>query len=148
MATPQHAVEAPVSHLLARLTVLVVDDEPDFGSIIARQLRAQAEVLFAASIAAATELLATERIDVVLCDLNMPCGGGPAVEALIAQARPELLARTVYVTGGAFTPASEAFLARAVGRRLFKPFSPEALRAAVARAAGGINGTSPLGACQ
>jgi CheY-like chemotaxis protein len=147
MGDNQQAVEAPVSHPLARLTVLVVDDEPDFGSIVARQLRAQAEVLFAASIAAATELLATARIDVVLCDLNMPCGGGPAVEALIARAHPELLARTVYVTGGAFTPACEAFLARVVGRRLFKPFSPEALRAAVTRAAVGVDGALPQEVC-
>lgn len=122
----------------ARLRVLAIDDEPEFGPLLTRHLRPLADVVFVGSIADAADLVTDGGFDVVLCDLNMPGGGAPSVQALIAQTRPEMVARIVYVTGGAVTEDDEAFLARAPGRVLHKPFTTAALRAALERTVAGV----------
>lgn len=134
--THEFHLEAPVPP--ARLRVLAIDDEPDFGPLLTRHLRPLADVVFVGAIVEAAPLLTDGGFDVLLCDLNMPCGGAPAVEALVARTRPELVERIVYVTGGAFTEACESFLARAPGRVLHKPFTTTALRAALERAVAGL----------
>jgi len=47
---------------------------------------------------------------------------------VLAARRPELVERMVFITGGAFTAAAEAFLDRAGIRRMDKPFDPRALQ--------------------
>jgi CheY-like chemotaxis protein len=82
---------------------------------------------------------AGERWDVVLCDLMMPELSGMELEARIAAAAPDLVARMTYLTGGAFTERSQAFLAE--GRPwLEKPVDPAALRAHVALRVASVTG--------
>jgi FixJ family two-component response regulator len=51
----------------------------------------------------------------------------------LCQVAPALADRTVFLTGGAFTPGARDFLARIPNPRIEKPFEPDQLRALVAR---------------
>jgi PAS domain S-box-containing protein len=120
----------------ARRRVLVVDDEPLVGGAIARLLSSDHEVEVLTSAAeAARRADAGERWDVVLCDLIMPDVSGMDLARRLEQSAPALARRLVFITGGAYTEASRAFLAARGRRWLEKPIDPKALRALV-RAAG------------
>jgi two-component system, NtrC family, sensor kinase len=56
------------------------------------------------------------------------------LHARVRARSPAIADRFVFLTGGAFTQAARAFLDAVPNARLEKPFDPEALRAAVARA--------------
>ena len=67
--------------------------------------------------------------DVVLCDLMMPDGGADEWMARC----PELVSRTVIITGGPATPRDELLVAAHAERVLYKPFSIANLQAIVGR---------------
>jgi CheY-like chemotaxis protein len=120
--TPNRTDERP----LARLRVLVVDDEPLIGTTL-RILLDDHEVAVASSGLAARELLERgESYDVVLCDLMLADFSGMDLARWIASARPELTDRLVLMTGGAFTDDARAFLRGVPAtRQLEKPFSTD-----------------------
>src|SRR5205085_1453583 len=76
---------------------------------------------------AALSLLEKHDFDLILCDLAMPGLSGDAVYERIAAVRPELAARFVFMTGGAFTARLQSFLDRVPNPRLQKPFPISAL---------------------
>ncbi len=118
-----------------RARVLVIDDEPLVGRAIARILDAQHEVVLRASAREALgELLDGGGFDVVLCDLMMPELTGMELHGRLVRDAPAVAARTVFLTGGAFTDAAREFLDRVPNLRLEKPFEPQALRDVVAGA--------------
>jgi CheY-like chemotaxis protein len=110
-----------------RARVLLVDDEANLRTSLGQILGAEHEVREAASGAEVLELLrGGERYDVLLCDLMMPEMSGidlfDAIERLDdAQAR-----RVIFLTGGAFTPRAQEFMARVPNPRLEKPFDIDA----------------------
>jgi CheY-like chemotaxis protein/anti-sigma regulatory factor (Ser/Thr protein kinase) len=116
----------------ARPRVLVVDDEPLVGRSLARLLRTGHDVTVLESAAEAHRRLAAgERWDAVLCDLMMPGLSGMELEDRLRADAPDVVARIVYMTGGAFTDRARAFLDG--GRPwIEKPIDPAALRDAVA----------------
>ena len=120
-----------------RRRVLVVDDEPMLGRAVARMLKGAHDVeVLTSALAAALRLEAGERWDVVLCDLMMPGMTGVQLAERLARTAPDALERFVFMTGGACTEASRAFLAG--GRRLLeKPIDAATLREVVARAPAG-----------
>jgi len=63
----------------------------------------------------------------------MPDMTGMELHAKVRDIAPVLAERTVFLTGGAFTPGAREFLARVPNAWIEKPFEPEALRALVAR---------------
>ena len=81
-------------------TILVVDDDPSVREMIGRVLAAEGyPVLSASTGAEAVEIAASNRIDLVLLDLNMPGQGGwdtfekltsndPLLAVIIVTARP------------------------------------------------------------
>ncbi len=71
------------------------------------------------------------RPDVVLCDLLMPDMSGMDLHEALAQTRPGLEERLVFMTGGAFTARARDFLRRVGNPRLEKPFEFEQLHAIV-----------------
>jgi PAS domain S-box-containing protein len=114
-----------------RAVVLVVDDEPAVGVMIARVLR-QHDVTVVARATEAIALLAAGReFDVILTDLMMPVMSGMELYDDLARRFPAAAERLVFLTGGAFTPAASAFLERVSNERLEKPFKPSELRALV-----------------
>ncbi|HET7825157.1 MAG TPA: ATP-binding protein [Anaeromyxobacter sp.] len=115
--------------------VLVVDDEPLVGRAIARLLSPPHEVVTRASARDAAELLREDpRFDVVLCDLMMPGMTGMDLHASLQESAPDVAARMVFLTGGAFTEAARAFLDRVPNACLAKPVDKGSLRDVVAQA--------------
>jgi DNA-binding NarL/FixJ family response regulator len=110
--------------------VLIVDDDPLVSSAVRRTLAREHEVEVVGSARRALELLTAPEggYDVVLCDLMMPEMTGMELHAQLEASAPERARRMVFITGGAYTPAAKAFLARVSNPRVEKPFEPERLR--------------------
>ena len=109
--------------------VLVVDDEAMIRSTLTRLLKGEHEVVAVESGHAAESLLAVDdRFDVVLCDLIMPEVTGMDLHDSLAVTHPELAARMVFMSGGAFTQRARAFFESVPNLRLEKPFDIANLR--------------------
>jgi CheY-like chemotaxis protein len=104
--------------------VLVIDDEPRVAGTLASQLELagmHVQVVFDGSAASAL-LLGTAEFDLIYCDLMMGGMTGMDLATLLEACAPERLARTVFMTGGAFTPGAAAFIADHPGACVEKPF--------------------------
>jgi PAS domain S-box-containing protein len=114
--------------------VLVVDDEALIGSAVRRLLSQDGmQVSVEESSARALERLrGGERFDVILCDLIMPEFSGADLYHRLEALALEQASRMVFMTGNAIVPTTRAFLDSIPNKWLDKPFSPEALRCAVA----------------
>jgi len=106
-----------------RSRVLVIDDDHYMGRLLGRMLEREYNVLVMTSAREALEQIgAGERFDFILCDLMMPGLTGVDFDECLESIAPELRARVVYMTGGAFTPYTQAFLQRPSIRHIEKPF--------------------------
>jgi two-component system NtrC family sensor kinase len=108
---------------------LVVDDEAEVGQILSEMLAVlgiRCDVV--ASGEEAIEKLRHQSYDIVVTDVRLPGIDGPALYAWIAQHKPELGARTAFVTGDTLGQASERFLVDAKRPLLEKPFLPDDVR--------------------
>jgi signal transduction histidine kinase len=113
--------------------VLVIDDEPHLGQLVARMLGPDtATVSSALSGREGLALIERQEFDLVLCDVMMPDIGGPEVYRTIADRHPRLLPRVVMMTGGAFTDESAAFVASLPSAVLEKPFGAAELSSLIA----------------
>jgi DNA-binding NtrC family response regulator len=109
--------------------VLVVDDEALVAAAVRRTLAAEHDVTTILSGREALDhLVAHEDYDVVVSDLLMPGVTGIDLWNAVEARSPELAARMVFVTGGAFTPASCEFVEAHRESCLHKPFDLEQLR--------------------
>jgi len=125
-------LDSAVDRQPERGRILVIDDEPLIDRVIRRALTSEHDVFVCQRVSEAIQLLERgETFDLVLCDLVMPGIGGPEFHAILAKRWPALLARTVFMTGGAFTPATVEFAAKVSGSILLKPFQMDALKALV-----------------
>jgi CheY-like chemotaxis protein len=92
--------------------VLVLDDEAYVGTLVRRLFGEELEVVTETSPRAAlARIAAGERYDAMLCDVMMPEMGGADVHAEVLRLAPELAARMLFITGGAFSPRAQEFLA-------------------------------------
>lgn len=112
--------------------VLIIDDEPLLGKSLGRALR-EHDVTFMEDPAAALELCAGQDFDAIICDLFMPVVGGEDVYRHLREHAPELAARMIFMTGGAYTEATQKFLRDIPNEVLNKPFAPRDLAVAVRR---------------
>jgi two-component system cell cycle sensor histidine kinase/response regulator CckA len=116
----------------ARRRILVVDDELVIGRLFARVLGSEHDVTVEHEPHAALERIrGGEDFDLIFCDVMMPDLTGPELYRLIAQTRPGLERRVVFVSGGAVGAETQEFLATTGNVVLDKPFGQEALRAFV-----------------
>jgi CheY-like chemotaxis protein len=135
-AIADYAFELPrapqVREASRRGRILVVDDEPMIAVAIRRTLQREHEVVTLTSAREAhARLTGGERFDVIVCDVMMPEMSGMDLHEELVRHSPELAARMVFMTGGAFTPNARAFLNQVANRRLEKPFTSKELRALV-----------------
>ena len=115
-----------------RARILVVDDEPMIGTSVRRSLGNDHHVVAVTSAVEALEILESgQRFDLILCDLMMPVMTGMDFHSRLAALDPAQLERTVYVTGGAFTPRAREFLDQIENQKIDKPFDLQQLRALV-----------------
>ena len=112
--------------------VLVIDDEVLIGSVVRRALSRHHDVTVLTSAGdALARLRAGERFDVILCDLMMPEMTGMEFFEELSRSHPDVAARVIFLTGGAFTPRARAFLDGVENQRLDKPFDNQSLRVLV-----------------
>jgi CheY-like chemotaxis protein len=126
------------THEIAPCTrVLVVDDEPLLLKTFQRLLGREHAVTVSNTATEALERIAGgERFDVIVCDLMMPRVSGMDFYESLQNVDANLAARTVFVTGGAFTHETREFLRRVPIERIEKPWNADELRTLVRRVAG------------
>jgi PAS domain S-box-containing protein len=113
---------SPALPAVARRRLLIIDDEPAIRDALSRAIGVLHEVVAVASAEDAIRLLADDdTFDLVLSDVLMDRGGGPELHAWISSARPALLPRLVFMTGGAFLPRAAEFVQRVDRPVLEKP---------------------------
>jgi CheY-like chemotaxis protein len=122
---------SPTNASEQKRSVLVVDDEVPIGKALQRILSREHDVLFESDARSALERLQHETFDVVFCDLMMPHMSGMDFYAALAARDPELAARVVFLTGGAFSPRSEEFLRGSRNTCITKPFSRDSVTSIV-----------------
>jgi nitrogen-specific signal transduction histidine kinase/CheY-like chemotaxis protein len=116
-----------------RARVLLIDDDPALRRALRRMLSAHHEVIEGDGGEGGIALLAgAQHYDAILCDLMMPDVDGAAVYDHIASRRPDLLNRLAFLSGGAFTPRTRAFLDQVEHQVIEKPVSREALLRVIA----------------
>jgi CheY-like chemotaxis protein len=116
-----------------RSTILVVDDEEAIGRTLRRMLSRDHDVSVSRRADEALALIrAGRRFDLILCDLMMPEVSGAELYEELKRIDGAQTERLVFMTGGAFTPATQAFLAGVTARRIEKPFTRDTLEALVA----------------
>jgi len=126
--------DAPGSGALVRGTVLVIDDDLMFSTSLRRLLAGQHTVTVLNSGREALALLRSgETFDAILCDLMMPELTGAELHAALAADNQEIADRIIFITGGAFSPASQKFLESISNLCFEKPCNISDLRNAVRR---------------
>ena len=129
-APPPAVVDSPVQARRAR--VLVVDDDMSVAEALKRVLAREHDVVVVNDGRCALERIrAGQTFDVIFCDLMMPEMTGMSFFAELAEMAPEVSARVVFISGGAFSPGAAAFLDCVPNRLIEKPFDFQALRALV-----------------
>jgi len=120
---------------VGEIRVLVIDDDVMLCRSVSRMLRPFA-VMQAGGGAEALEILnGGEPFDVVLCDVMMPGMSGPELYHALADVRPELQARVLFMTGGMLDRVRP--MMSGVSQPLIeKPFSRSEIKLAVERLAG------------
>jgi two-component system NtrC family sensor kinase len=133
VVAPPPPPPAPVS---TRRRVLLIDDEPFLLSSTQRLLQRFYDIETAGG---GTEALARLEQDgdfaAIVCDLMMPDVDGAAIFQWLQTHRPALAARTIFWTGGTFTPRGFDFADMIGDRLLQKPESLTDLRNIIERVA-------------
>jgi len=112
--------------------LLIVDDEPEVGALLADILRRDAgSIEVAATGQEALQLMAKREYDAILTDLRMPEMDGPELYRRIEQQWPHRARQVIFVTGDALSPTVQTFLAGTGQPYLEKPFVPAEVRKVV-----------------
>ena len=116
--------------------ILIVDDDAHVAGAMRRLLRGYA-VDVCDSGAAAVARCVSEDYALVLCDVMMPGQSGMDVYNRLAELRPEMIPRIVFVTGGTFTPEITSFMGSVSNLVLDKPVPRALMLEVVGRMTGG-----------
>ena len=116
-----------------RHRLLIVDDDHGLARALTRSLGSTLDVTLASGVADAREKLAQAAFDVVLCDVQMPDGGGRRVYEELAARSPELARRVILFSGGPPSEADRMFFEASNITLLQKPLAHGALLEAAER---------------
>jgi len=129
-ASEEPASEASLPPLRQRL--LLVDDDDVVRRATQRSLSRAFDVVLANGVQQALDTLAVDAVDVIVCDVMMPDGGGEALYTKLRSARPGLAQRMLFLTGGVSASDAREFLAQQPQPVLTKPLELTRLLKAVA----------------
>ncbi len=115
-----------------KLTVLVVDDKPNFLSLLVKVLRNDACVVTARGVREALHAIQARPPAVVVCDLKMPDGDG--LEVLRALRAGGNAAPFILMTAYGTVPTAVQAMREGAWDYVTKPFDPDDLRNLVLRA--------------
>jgi CheY-like chemotaxis protein/anti-sigma regulatory factor (Ser/Thr protein kinase) len=121
----EHAKVASVPKSPVSGHVLLIDDEPLVARALGQQLlEAGYQVTIAEDVESVLDQLVRDHatIDLVLCDLMMRQMTGMDFSAALQARNPAAHAKTVFMTGGAFTPQARAFVDDYPDKVVEKPF--------------------------
>jgi PAS domain S-box-containing protein len=119
--------------------ILVMDDEELVLKTLTRVLGGDHQVVTATSGEVGRAILERDQsFDVILCDMMMPEMTGMALHEWLVAHHPGLADRVIFVSGGAFTPKSSAYLAGIRNRRLDKPIDVTVLQELVTQMIEGV----------
>jgi DNA-binding NtrC family response regulator len=114
--------------------VLVLDDDPEMGDLLAEILRsAGLDVVLVGDVREALAWLDENGSDLVLSDIRMPDMDGPALWRELKDRHPGLAQRMAFITGDTLSASVVPFLKETGLPWLEKPFTPEQLLALIAR---------------
>lgn len=104
--------------------VLVVDDDIELALSYQAVLQSHGyQASTAANGALALHLVSKNKVDAILCDLNMPELAGDLFYLEVGRIQPALLKRFIFITGHADNPLYEPFLKKVKAPVLSKPVS-------------------------
>jgi signal transduction histidine kinase/CheY-like chemotaxis protein len=129
-ASEEPASEAAMPPLRQRL--LFVDDDDVVRRATQRTLSRVFDVVVAAGVQQALDTLADDAVDVIVCDVMMPDGGGEALYTKLRTVRPSMAERMLFLTGGVSASDAREFLAHQPQPVLTKPLELTRLLQAVA----------------
>jgi PAS domain S-box-containing protein len=119
-------VEPPCSR---KGRIMVVDDEVEIGEMLAETLRRDGhETIVAVSGRDALAKLDDHEVDMIISDLRMPDLDGPALHRELSRIRPDLAARTLFVTGDTLAADATGFLSETGLPVIDKPIDPNEVR--------------------
>lgn len=110
--------------------ILIIDDDAHVAQALKRLLRHH-HVEIALDGASALTRLRAAAFDVVLSDVMMPAPSGIDVYRTLAEDRPAMLRRFIFITGGGHDLASRQFLRAITNPCLDKPADPVELVRAI-----------------
>ncbi|MCY1080097.1 response regulator [Archangium lansingense] len=123
----------PMPEKLLKQSVLILDDEAVVGRALQRLLQSQCDVLvLVQGREALAQVASGRRFDAILCDLMMPEMSGPRFYEELSRLAPDQARRVIFMTGGAFTDQSRAFLANTGMPCIDKPIEFQRLRSLLA----------------
>jgi len=109
-------------------TTAVLDDEAAVGKALGRLLGARHQVTtFVRAQDALAHVTSGHRFDAILCDLMMPEMSGSQFHRELERLAPEQAQRVIFMTGGAFTEETRAFLSTARNPCMDKPLDIQRL---------------------
>lgn len=117
--------------------ILVIDDEPMIGRAIRRSLVKWNVTLSEEPADALKRIGDGERFDVIVCDMMMPVMTGAALHDELVILVPEQAARMLFLTGGALTAETRAFVDEHADRVMAKPFEMQELERWIQERVGG-----------
>lgn len=122
-------IEAPIPTLPEGQRVLVIDDEEPVAKVVARALQSRLGCVVERARNGEEALVFIERSDfaLILSDIRMPSMNGVEFLRWLAASRPDLLPKTVFMTGDARSSALNAEIEKAGQPVLRKPFTLDAL---------------------
>ena len=126
--------EEPASETVPtfRQRLLLVDDDDVVRRAAQRVLSRAFDVVVANGVQQALDTLASNPVEVIVCDVMMPDGGGEALYTKLYSARPGLAQRMLFLTGGVNATDAREFLANQPQPVLTKPVQLVSLLKAVA----------------
>ena len=132
VAGEQTRTHADMGLVAGRGRVLLIDDDAGIRKALKRVLDGH-DLIEAESGRRARELLSTDQsFDIIFCDIAMPDVSGIDVHRWLVERHPRLAQRVVFLTGGAFTPQTRAYLEKVPNPQFEKPFDSAKLEKLVA----------------
>ena len=141
-AAPAKAqVAQPAAQKVATQRVLLLDDDDDFRNVISDYLISRFfKVTSVTNGAEGLKEIQTEPFDLIVCDMMMPQVDGEMFYWAVTRLRPAARLRFLFVTGHQNDPKVQSFFQRVDATVLTKPFTFEALNAAILDVAKKVKG--------
>lgn len=113
-------------------TILIIDDEVLLLELISEMLDSY-NCVTANHLRQAHKILESKAIDVILCDVVMPGGGGIELYYKLINENSPLSQRMIFITGGSTSRESQEFLEMIDLPVIYKPFREDDVLRAVER---------------